>query len=416
MNLTGKCGIIFACLTDPFSEIVSKIVGLRSTDLNCVGFYYTDAMSGQYRILLYNVYDNKPVCWMKLGCSKDFLFDSPFVIKIVYYEYNGNDIDFRASIIKTISTNKPEPDHVRFLLRNARLLEGEFVTGYTLVSSVLGCKNVNFCSSLSPPVVISSTQVKITDEDVELIVEQTRKEIASLFASFIDLFTTNKSFNANVTRFNIFNPRLLTLEEQLISELILGVENGIVSTPSINNVIRSLNEERLGHAKLLPLLSGSKTITLTEDEISCTFQSGPTEIDLNPLEDLGIYLNELVRSLEDPVVTSINLSDLISCYNNLIDGVHGTNLGKISYPTKTISKEAVITTSFEDVSISVNSKAVPLTIYSGNFSRLTESQLMDVLIYIDSLRDSSGNDNSKFAGLQNKIIHELALRRKQRKN
>lgn len=410
MNLTGQCGIIFVSLIDPLSQIISKITG--SKDINAVGFYYMDAMSKQYRVILYNTYNNSPVSWMKLGCSKDVLSDSPFITKIVYYPYASNDIDFRASVIKTITENKVSDNYSLLLLKCARLLEEKdenFDTGYTLVNTVLEQKDILLCSL--PPVTITSIPIKPSDEDIEYIVKQSRKEITNLFATFIDLFTTNRSFNLNVLRLNIFNPKLLSLEDQLLSYLTTGFENGIISSYSVNVIIKNLNEERFGHGKLLPLIVGPKDVHITDDDIPCTFQFEPSQINVDPLEDLGIYIKHIVNSLEDPAVTSINLNDIISCYNNL---TQNTTLSKIDYPTKIISKEAIITTSNEDISISVNSKTVPLTMFNGNLSRLTDSQLTDILVYIDSLRDNRGSGDSKFSNLQNKIVHELALRHKKR--
>lgn len=411
MSLTGKCGIILACLIDPLSQIISKIIGLKEDDVNAVGFYYSDTMTKQYRTLLFNSWNSNPVSWMKLGCGEDLLFSSPFINKIVYYSYNGNDIQFRASVVKTIATNKSTEDYSQLLLKSAKLSEENLTTGYDLVNAVLGCKNILSCSLLSHQVSITSTPVKISDEDTEAVLEETRKEITNLLATFINLFTTNKSFSFNILHLNTFNPRMILLEDQLISYLIAGFDVGIVSNYALNTIVRDFNQERLGQNKLLPLFTGNKTVTVTDDDLFMTFQFQPGQVEIKPLEDLGIYIKQMISSLEDPCATTINLNDIVSCYNNL---VQDTELSKIEYPLKIISKEAILTTSFEDISISVNSKMVPLTMYNGNLTRLTESQLIDVLVYIDSLRDSTGGGDSKFSSLQNKIVHELGSRQKKR--
>jgi hypothetical protein len=47
-----------------------------------------------------------------------------------------------------------------------------------------------------------------------------------------------------------------------------------------------------------------------------------------------------------------------------------------------------------------------------DFSILSYKQLFDILIYIDSLRDSSGFFDNRFSGIQNLISKELSYRTK----
>ena len=49
MSLTDKCGIIMAFLTDPLSQIISKISSGKV--YNAIGVYYFVSMTKQNRIL-----------------------------------------------------------------------------------------------------------------------------------------------------------------------------------------------------------------------------------------------------------------------------------------------------------------------------------------------------------------------------
>lgn len=346
---------------------------------------------------------------MKLGCSQESLFSSPFVTRVSEYAYLGNETEFRANIVKTLAEVKGEDEYALLLLKAARLSEEELMTGYTLVSTVLECDSLASCSLLEAPVSFSAAPVKPSDQDFDFIVNETRKELTLFLAAFVNLFTSNRAFNTAVLRLNIFNPVLLKLEDELVDYLKSGIKVGMLSTLQANTLIRALNEERLGHTRLLPFFEGGTTVKVIEDDIPCTIQTQPHQFDIDPLKEMKMFLEEITSTLEDSTVTVVDINNLITCFNNLCKG---TAVSPVSQVKKVLSKQAVLTTTDQDISVLVNSKLVPLTMYSGNFSRLTESQLTDILVYIDSLRDHTGSGDSKFAALQNKVVHELALRRK----
>jgi len=423
MTLSGQCGIIEVCLTDPFSQIISKIVGLKDGETNSVGFYYKDVDT--FRILLFNVCNNNPIAWCKLGCSIELLLSSPFFTKIVYYPCFLNEIEFRAAVIQVTSTNIITDDYTPILMKISNTSDEKIATGYTLVKKVLKlCKSLTKdLTKFGNPIVITSQQIKITELDNEHIIKETRKEITKFLACFIELFTNNKSFREKILRCNLSNTVLISLEDELLSYLSSGIENGVISNFAINNIIKKMNDERIGQYQLLPLLTTSKNLAknstknssfknvqVIDDDIPCTFSCVNKQTNTDPLRDLGIYINHIVESISKPQVLTIDLNDLISCYNN---SIQGTSLDKIPHLNKIQPKEVIITASKQDIYVpNINSKDVPLTIYNGNLTQLSEAQLLDILVYIDSLRDSSGNGDCKFATLQNKIVHELARKHK----
>ena len=71
----------------------------------------------------------------------------------------------------------------------------------------------------------------------------------------------------------------------------------------------------------------------------------------------------------------------------------------------------IILTFNDDVDEILQEKYQILTSEKNNYKRYSNQQLMDILIYIDSLRDSNGNGNNKYCKLQNDITYELTNRK-----
>src|SRR5437773_1781819 len=86
-HIHGRCGILTACLIDPLSLLISKISGLQENEVNSVGFYYESDLHGTivHSVLLFNIYDNDPIPWLRVSYTMDLLLASPFVTKITYY-------------------------------------------------------------------------------------------------------------------------------------------------------------------------------------------------------------------------------------------------------------------------------------------------------------------------------------------
>jgi hypothetical protein len=486
-HIYEKCGIITTCLTDPLSQLINKIMGLHEDDPNAIGFYYEAELHGVNRctVILFNIYDNDPIPWLRLGYTMDLLLASPFVTKITYYPIattpsdssssllsratmskgiNGNKMSkkledmFRAVVVDTISTNAKaihdkNISYTALLLKIAGItgedadrLTSKIITGYSLVNRVLltlmGIKSVDFTkisSSIIPtpllkkPISIISPRENGNENDIKYIIEESRREITKLVAIFVDLFTTHDIFRANIlaTRSSITltnkssSPtnldRLFVRENELVSHIVGGLQNGIISNTTLNDIIKDLSNERfsLGNYQSLPTsINPSKTIQVTSDNIMCTFQQPQSQTNIDPLRDLGIYITHLIDSFDNPEPLTINLGEILNIYNNAIKG---TNLPKIPIPhidTHTLSRQSIVIIPgdidreglLNNENRIIPSVAIPM--YNGNLTSLSESQLLDILVYIDSLRDSDGTSDTRFANLQNEITHEIARRRK----
>ena len=504
-NIHERCGIMTVCLTDPLSQLISKIMGLREDEANSVGFYYEAELHGVSKctVILFNIYDNDPVPWLRLGYTMELLLASPFVTKINFYPLVTNQSDsssslmsratmskrsiskrledmFRTVVVETISTNAgaihdKNISYTALLLKIAGItgedadrLTIKIITGYSLVNRVLltlmGIRQSDLskisssiipCPLLRTPVSIIAPREQPNESDIKYVIEESRREITKLVAIFVDLFTSHELFRSNILATRLVNyttdgnrssmgsvvnlDSLFSLENELVSHIVGGIQNGIISNSTLNDIIRDISDERFSLANQVPgyslsslsklpiSINPNKNVQVTTDTMMCTFQQPVASTmftNTDPLKDLGLYISHIVDSFTKPDALTINLGGIIGAYNNAIKG---TDLDKISIPklntdvsksgvngAHTLSRQAIVTIpgdpNGDNILIPINSKAIPVPMYNGNLSSLSQTQLLDILVYIDSLRDSNGTGDTRFANLQNEITHELAQR------
>jgi len=491
-HIYGKCGIIAVRLIDPLSQLIDKINGLHDNDVNSIGFYYEAELHGisKCTVILFNTYDNDSVPWLKLGYTMDLLLASPFVTKITYYPLVHDSSQnnsrsgtskleeiFRTVVVQTIGTNAKaihdkNISYTVMLLKIAGItgeevdrLSTNLITGYSLVNKVLltlmGIDKADFnkisssvvsCPLLKQPISIVAPRDNISDNDVKYIVEESRREITKLVAIFVDLFTSHDPFRENVlaTHSHKFKGSLMdkdsTLdilfnhEQELISNIVVGLQNGIIDNSNLNDIIYDITKERANLGNYRPLvlsLNPKKNVQVTNEDTMCTFASSNKdrknhEQQLSQKNDalrgLGQYIEYIVETFNTSDALTINLGGIITAYNNI---VHDTNINKIELldlnnTTKpktykhTISRSAIVTiagdSSVDDIKVPMDSGTITIPMYDCNFNVFTEMQLLDILIYIDSLRDSNGTTDNRFSNIQNEVTHELAQRRRSRFN
>lgn len=471
-NLHGKYGVLTVCLVDPLSQLINKISGMKPDDVNAVGFYYESELHGtiQSTVILFNIYDNSPISWLKLGYTMDLLLACPFVSKITYYpliEATESDSSlfskstmrtgvpkrpdklFRATIVEEIGSNAKNIidkniGYTGLLFRISNItgndvdkITNNIITGYTIVNKVLltlmkvkaspGTKiahSIIPCPLLKQHITVRRSQDEIkSDPEIKFVIEESRREITNLISVFIDLFTTHDGFRNHIlnTRFNKSDniEGILNRESELITHIVGGFQNGILSTETLNADINNLMTERnsLGIKTDLPLIHLSKSnIQVLNDTITCSFASKqPVKTvaqDSEALGELGFHINNLALSFAHPEQITFNLGNLISSYNRAING---TNLKKISLPNTTqqnttISRGCIITLPSTSDEINIPPLNLQIPMYNPDLTQLTESQLLDILVYIDSLRSSDGTYDNRFTNLQNEITHELSHR------
>jgi len=434
-DLHEKCGIITAILTDPLSEITSKLLKLKSSDPNSVGFYYNSDISieKKYTIFLFNIYDNDPISWLKIGYNMDSFISSPFVKNITFYPLGYDKLllstrqiyskkNFRGTVIETIQLNS-KVSHDKNLSYK-KILSGtlidNWITGYSLVNRCLlilmGNENVNLytnpygiisCPLLKTPVTINSKPENINSFENKNIMEKTKADIKYLIDVAVDLFINNNDFKQHIID-DQGTSKLLDLEENLISFITDGIEKGILDNSILNKIISDINNERFYLGKKQPLLTvknPSTEVKVISNDGPYTFQHPQIKNNVDYIRELGIQLNDIVKLFNEQENVIIQLGNIISLYNKIIDG---TDLQKVELNNNNdlISKQIIATLPGRNTMISHNNICIPM--YGANLSLLSEYELMDLLVYIDSLKT---NDIS-FANVQNEITHELALRRK----
>lgn len=444
-----KYGIMTAYLTDPMSLIINKILDLGENKPNAVGFYYEDLGLDKCYINLFNIYDNYPVPWMKLGSSMDSLLLSPFVTNVVYYPLIKEDKDeiFRATMIDVINENskllseKTESFYNILISTISGPISSNQITGYNLVNNVLlkliGNDTTIQTSDLSSSILncpiignistINAPQVDISNNEIYYITEELRKDLTDFIAVFIELFTTNEDFRKKILNKSLYNndlENLLFVEQELINNLVGSMKNGLISNKTLNDFIEQMNTHRkkLTNLPLLPLSHlPERVIRVIDQDITCTFQESTQILPKNnSLIDLGLLLQNIVNDINTNKPLILNLSPLISYYNDIIknSGLDNDDTEDliITPPLKNGSQSATVIFS-PDINVKIPIPTItnkPVTIeipiFNANLSILSQSQLLDILIYLDSLKSYDGPFDNRFISLQNQITHELALR------
>jgi len=459
-RLYDQCGIITACLIDPLSQLISKICGLKYDEPNAVGFYYETEINSvkKHSVILFNIYDNDAIPWLRLGYTMDLLLVSPFVSKITFYPLITStqkrvSEKFRLTVIEIIGSNgKSIQDkyisYTCLLMKIGGIAGDDFdrvnstlITGYSLVNrSLLSMMRIResdptkISTSIIPspllnkPITISASRDNPNDSEIKFVTEESRREITKLLAIFLDLFTSHDLFRSNIlstrshSKFSLSSLDPLFLHENyLISHILGSLESGIFSIGTLNDIISDINSERLalGHQHPLPTtLKTRDTIIVTSDSLSCTFQQSSIPIINDPLRDLGSYLTHIVDSFNNPDVLTINLGCIITAYNNTIKGTNLQEISMVNLTDGKLKSRQVTITIPGDPSKSIDlidgkskQHMVSLAMNNNNLTTIPDEQLVDILVYIDSLRDSNGSTDVRFINLQNDITHELAHRR-----
>jgi len=459
-SIHETCGIIAVCLADPLSLLLNKILGIKEDEPNAIGFYYETDIQGikATNVVLFNTYDNHAVSWLKLGCTMIKLLTLPFIHRITYYPIaiaeNGStslmtklslgrifsgklDNKFRTHVIETISNNAQalhDKSHIyTMLLRRAFDLPTDtksIITGYSLVNRVLLLLNNSKLSSISSNTAIDpcsmlkkSVSLAINNKQFTVdgyVIEESRKEITNLLAVFIDLFTTSEDFCKAIQNKDLHNEpldltKLFQCEEELVTSIVSSVQAGLLSNVTLNDHIKRLVKQRLtlGNNNALTMsIRPAARIQVIQQEVMCSFQQPPMN-NVNSLRDLGAYINHLVQAFDAEQPLNINLGGIVAAYNLSIEN---TNLPAITLNDyggrHTLSRAATITIPGDPtvVAITIPEHNIVIPIYDANLTILTETQLTNSLVYIDSLRAADGTADTRFANIQNEIVHELARR------
>jgi hypothetical protein len=446
-------GIIKACLIDPLSLLINKILGLEKNDINAIGYYYEEKYQDKTKckVILYNIYDNEVISWMKIGYTIDLLLVSPFVNKIIFYPLKNNNISSFVPLLTRQSLNtdmldkfknvadkiSKENDKIKYdkcttytkILLQKLKQDGQIINGYDIIyklyvqltnNNLLNNNLSNLdeelmnCRIFENPLTIIAQEDEIFYEEKEYIIDKVRKDIVKLISVFIDLYTIDDSFKAIINKSKIINDNIITTllnqEKELLENIFKGCNTGILHLNDLNNIITQLNNTR-------NLLSKDNTLKLSFNNNMYNNPSGIINIvnerqivnnndDNNEkINKLGCYLNEITNSLDDEEPIYINWNDIIKLYNDL----NNNKIKEIDNKSSKSSREVILTFN-NDIDNILRQKYKILTTEKNNLEKYSIQELIDILIYLDSLRDSNGNGNNKYCKLQNDITYELAQR------
>lgn len=452
-----SCGIISAHLLDPISCLISPLFSLSDDEPNAVGFYLGTT------IHLYNIYDNNRISWIRPDHTASSLIFSNLASMIRLYPLN---IETRSSptLLTRASLNKQVPitEPVFYSIVTDIISNNEMTlcdkttsytnlfldhkssnTGYTLVNQVLsklmGIKqhdrsrnsNIIPCPYLTNPITMTHNPTNHIDSLIVIPHDSMKNEMDTIASVFIKLYIEDIKFRTHLLNrknaTSTFMPafvNIFDLEKELVQTVVNGLHGGILSDSTLNLCIRELSSARkeLGCYDRLPICKEPKSeISVVSDTITCTFSTHSKEEERNTdrdaaLRDLGMYISHILDSFDNPDSLVINLGTLVSTYNKI---VMETNLPKIVIPHSgghtTLSRQVIATIPGDDgleiVNIPLSSKSINIPMYNANLSALTDRQLLDILVYIDSLRDSDGSTDTRYANIQNEITHELARRK-----
>lgn len=305
-------------------------------------------------VFLFNTYDNNPIPWLSFGCNTDLLMKLPFIDKIDFYPLNDQmEEKFRTLVLETINSN----------------------------SKVMTDKNLVYTN---------------------LLLNKVNKENNNIMTGYN---LVNKVLS-NLTETN-FNDSTKIYPCSLLNKTVSVILHNNSYTIDYENILESSRKEIIKlSAAFIDLFINNRTFR--NNILSYNFELE----NLKDLQRLNNYIERIIQSLNDDIV-NINIDELVNIYNNI---VKNTKLNKINIKNNsnfTISRQAILTISNHEINIP--NKVIPIPIYNADLKSLSDEQLMDILIYIDSLKDNNSND-TRFASLQNQITYELSCRFRTKQN
>lgn len=448
----GTCGIITVCLSDPYSILISRLYSSNMENPTCIGFYHS---KGLY---LFNIHNNHPFPLRETtidGLLHSNILVSGKVYPLIVSKTASPHLLTRSNISPTIRQVQITEDIFRstcldVITQNSHRLvdkveyytemllgniESLVHTGYTVVNQILS----NLMGlRYTPPIISNNTLIQSPFLGKPIAITQhypinnthldeINREVSLIATIGTDLFKNNEAFRMRTMKIDTSDKSinlggLWRSEEELVRTIVDGVHVGTISNTVLNERIGELNRNRAltGYYARLPLSMEPKNnvvVTESAEPILCTFSDTKQSTDnMSALRNMGSYISHIIDSFDDPSALTINLGALISTYNEI---TRGTELPQIDPPRtgghSTISRYVTLTLPGDDgielSNIPISSKAINIPMYGANLSILSKEHLIDILVYIDSMRANDGSTDTRYANLQNAVVHELARRR-----
>ncbi len=430
-------GIIEAILSDPLSEMLTKINKLDTDGINAVGFYYSTTVYNENKkiITLFNVYDNSVVSWIKLDMSLEDLLKSPFVKKIIFYPITTNTVltlDYITSCIIDVIHENNDMNRINgyynLLYSFLDMKHEMIVTGYYIANKLLlklsGIKNSTLiktstsilpCPIIEDEIILIPEEINLSTDDIDRILEETKEEIVKLTSIFITLYTNDQNFKSSIMKLKecsvIDLDDLFNKELNFVSYIIGSLKQGAINRSVLNEHISELRKERALFGNKVPLPRCqviAKSIDLSDADLSFCYKLSDTLENSETVKTLGSYLEHICEQFTKDDHLIVDLGKIVNLYNNIFKG---TEIKQIIIPytggNSTVSRGCSLVLPNQ---LNTKMPSTIVSMYNNNFTSFTDTQLIDMLVYIDSLRHDD-MQNMKFVGLENEIINELSRRK-----
>lgn len=388
----GRFGILTCNLIDSLSRLIDKISISYNNKYNSIGFYYINE-NGDYNIILFDLYDSYHIKWTTSHCKMSHFISSLYVMNIDFYSFDNENKNLFPSIYNTdiLKYDKYDNYHVRHIKSK---LEDKFTN---IISGLLISYNYerNYNNLLLNIVNNKKSGEELINKILILLLDN-----YNVNQHFTDSIKNSLSFNINKSTnyINIIDNNF----EDIINDEIFKLKDNFHKIYTDHKILLNVD--------ISTFTSNSEFIKIT---------NGYNHIDnLNikyiDLKNLGYWLNEIINS-NNKLEQNSAVKNMITIYNNLIidSNIKQININKY---INIILNAYLIETKYSSKEIISVIRSNIETKNETDLSILSYIQLFDILIYIDSLRDSNGFSDNRFSGIQNLITIELNNRTKLKKS
>jgi hypothetical protein len=369
-NKIGRFGILTCNLIDPLYILISKISISYDNSYNSLGFYYIND-DGDYNITLFDLYDSYHIKWTVSYTIMSYFTSSSHVEKIDFYS-----LDDDSKFITLHNILKCNERHTR------SKLEEKFIN---IISGLLLSYNYerNYTNLL-----LNIVNNKKLGEDLinKVLLLLNNHDIIDHFSKYVKHIL---SFKKNVNYINIIDDNF----DNVINCEILKLKDSFLKIYTNHKILLNVDLSIFSEECDKKLITDNEIIIKKID-----------------MKNLGYWLNQITCS-NNKLEQNYYLKNVITIYNNII---HNINIDKID-----VNKNIDLILNPDLISDRSSSEEIISIIQSNintqnktDLSVLSYNQLFDILIYIDSLRDSSGITDNRFSGVQNLITKELSYRTK----
>jgi len=374
----GRYGILTCKLIDPFYILIDNIAISHNNKYNAVGFYYINE-NGDYNITLFDLYDSYHIKWSISHCVLSYFITSSYVSKIDFYAINENKTTNFPSVYTT-NILKYEKNDIR------DKLEERFID---IISGLLISYNYN--RNYNNYLLNIINNKKHGDELINKV-----------------LLLVSNNFNTN-HHFSEFIRNTLALKLKKTANYISVVDNNfdIIINNEIAKLKKCFFKIYTSHKMLLEV---DLSIFLSKNIENKYETNNDILINKIDIKNLGYWVDQIISS-DTKIEQILAVKNVITIYNNIIINYDIEKINIDKNLNIILNPELITeTSSHADIILVIESNIN--TQNNTDLSILSYKQLYDILIYIDSLRDSSGIYDNKYSGIQNLITKELQNRTK----